>query len=89
MRSPARHINTIRARVLTAWRFAGAAHHGDDLLDRGRIGRVVPAFVAWWAAAVVVGEGRRRPATSGRVEQNVGGHAAERAPATAAPHGMR
>jgi hypothetical protein len=37
---------------------AGRAHHGDDLLDRRRVSRVLQALVAWWASLAVAGLGR-------------------------------
>jgi hypothetical protein len=48
---------------------AGGAHHRDDLLDARRVGRVVLALVARRAACVVAGQGRRRAAAAGDVEQ--------------------
>jgi hypothetical protein len=46
----------------------GVAHHRDDLIDGGRVGRVEPALVARRAPGVVAGQGRRRPAPARRIE---------------------
>jgi hypothetical protein len=37
---------------------AGSAHHGDDLLDRRRVSRVLQALVAGWSSLVIAGQGR-------------------------------
>ncbi len=46
-----------------------AAHDGDDLLDRRRVGRIPSALVARWAAAVEAWHRRRRPAATSGVEK--------------------
>jgi hypothetical protein len=38
---------------------ARLAHHGDDLLDPRRIGRVAEALVAWWATGLEATQGGR------------------------------
>jgi hypothetical protein len=43
------------ARAVTVDIRAGVAHHGDDLLDPGRVGRVAQALVARRPASVVAG----------------------------------
>jgi hypothetical protein len=63
-RAPEQHDQ--RSGAQTRWSIAGSAHDGHDLLDGGRVGRVASPFVAWRAAAVKAGHGRRRlAATSG------------------------
>jgi hypothetical protein len=47
-----------RAEPLTVRAVAHDAHHGDDFLDGRRVGRVVLALVARWAAAMVAGHCR-------------------------------
>jgi hypothetical protein len=52
---------------------AGLTHHGDDFLDLRRIGRISEALVAWLAAAdVESGHCRRRTASAGAIEQQLG-----------------
>ncbi len=51
---------------------AGCAHHGDDLLDCGRIGRVAQALVAWWTPRVEPRQRRRRTTSTGTIEQRLG-----------------
>jgi hypothetical protein len=46
---------------------AGLAHDRDDLLDRGRIGRVAQPFVARRATGEVAGQGDRRAPAAGGV----------------------
>jgi hypothetical protein len=53
---------------------AGLAHDGDDLLDRGRIGRVAQSLVARRASGEVAGQGDRRAAATGGVQQQRCGH---------------
>jgi hypothetical protein len=53
---------------------AGLAHDGDDLLDRGRIGWVAQPLVARRASGEIAGQGDRRAATAGGVEQRRRGH---------------
>jgi len=48
---------------------AAGAHHGDDLLDAGRVRRVAAALVAGRAPLVKAGQGRRRAAPSGAIQQ--------------------
>lgn len=48
---------------------AGGPHHGDDLLDPGRVGRVAPSFVARDEPATVAGERGRRSTTACSIEQ--------------------
>jgi hypothetical protein len=48
---------------------AGGAHDGDDLLDRGRIGRVAEAFVPRDSPSVIAGHRGRRAAMTGSIEQ--------------------
>jgi hypothetical protein len=50
---------------------AGGTHNGDDLLDGRRVGRVAPALVAWRAAAMKAGHGRRRPAATSGIEKKL------------------
>jgi hypothetical protein len=48
------------------------AHDRDDLLHGRRIGRIALSLVTWRAASVKAGHGRRRPPTTGGVEQQLG-----------------
>ena len=48
-----------RAKPVTVRAIADHPHDGDDLLDRRRIGRVLLALVARWAALVIAGHCRR------------------------------
>jgi hypothetical protein len=48
-----------RTKSVTVGAVADRAHHGDDLFDRRRIGRVLLALVSGWTASVVAGHGRR------------------------------
>jgi hypothetical protein len=59
---------TISARNLGAVRpAAGAAHHGNNLLDRRRIGWVTQTFVSWRASLVVARHGGWRSTMPSRV----------------------
>ena len=51
---------------------AGRAHDRDDLLDLRRIGRVAQTLVARRATGVEAGHGRRRSASAGAIEQQLG-----------------
>jgi hypothetical protein len=53
---------------------AGLAHDGDDLLDRGRVGRVAQALVARRPTGQIAGQGDWRAATTGGVQQRRHGH---------------
>lgn len=48
----------------------GGAHHGDDLLDAGRVCWVAAALVARRAAGEVAGQGGWRAGPTDRIEQN-------------------
>ncbi len=48
---------------------SGCPHDRDDLLDRGRIGRVSQAFVTWRAALVEARERGWRPTPASTVER--------------------
>ena len=50
---------------------AGLAHHGDDLIDCRRVGRVALALIAWRDPGAEPRHGRRRPATAGSVKQQL------------------
>src|ERR1700748_1280803 len=50
------------------------AHDRDDLIDRGRIGRVTTAFVRRDPAGVMAGHCRRRPRAAGGVQQLMSRH---------------
>jgi hypothetical protein len=50
--------------------FGEAQVDGDDLLDRGRIGRVAEAFVARGSSLVIAGHRGRRAAVTGSVQQH-------------------
>lgn len=50
------------------------AHHGDDLLDARRVGRVAHPLVAGRSSGVVAGHRRRRTAPPGGVENSGYGH---------------
>jgi hypothetical protein len=54
----------------TVWTVAGGAHDGDDLLDRGRIGRVAEALVARGSPLVIAGHRGRRAAMTGSIQQH-------------------
>jgi hypothetical protein len=49
----------------------GRAHDGDDLLDGRRVGRIAVSLVTWRAAGMESRHGRRRPPTTGGVEQQL------------------
>lgn len=53
---------------------ANLAHHGDDLLDRRRVGRVAYPLVAGRSSGVVAGHRRWRAAAPGGVENSGYGH---------------
>jgi hypothetical protein len=72
MRSPARHSTTITPRSRQSWPITGRARDRDDLLDRRRAGRTAVSLVTWRATSVEAGQGRRRPTTTGGVEQQLG-----------------
>jgi hypothetical protein len=50
---------------------AGGAHDGDDLLHPRRVGRVAQPLVAWWATGAERRHGRRRPTSTGAIEQQL------------------
>src|SRR5215213_1371178 len=73
MRSPARHMITIRPPRRRAVRsIPGGAHDGDDLFDLRRIGRVVQALVLWRVAGVESRQRRRRSTSTRTIEQQLG-----------------
>jgi hypothetical protein len=51
---------------------AGGAHHGDDLFDRWRVGRVANALVARRSTGVESRHRGRRTTASGGIEQRLG-----------------
>jgi hypothetical protein len=69
MRSPARQSSTTKARMRAADTVAGLAHDRDDLLDRGRIGRVAEPHVAWLAPGEIAGQGDGRAEAAGAIQQ--------------------
>jgi hypothetical protein len=48
---------------------AGLAHHRDDFLDRGRIGRVAQSLVARRAPGEIAGQGDGRATAAGGIDQ--------------------
>jgi hypothetical protein len=62
------------AQAIAVSGLAGFAHHGDDLLDPRRIGRVADPLVSRRAPGVVAGHRRRRAPTSRPVEILECGH---------------
>jgi hypothetical protein len=50
---------------------AGGAHHGDELLDLRRIGRIAKAFVVRRLTGVEAGHGRRGTTSTGAVERQL------------------
>jgi hypothetical protein len=58
IRSPARHSTMIRPRSRIPSASSPAAHHGDDLLDRRRVGRILQPLVARGSSLVITGQGR-------------------------------
>jgi len=56
-----------RTKAVTVGAVTDRAHHGDDLLDRRRIGRVLLALVSGWTPSVIARHGRRRAAMAGDV----------------------
>ena len=50
------------------------SHHGDDLLHGWRVRRIAKTLVAGHAALVKAGQGRRRPAAPGTIQQSYGFH---------------
>jgi hypothetical protein len=66
--SPEQHDQC--AQPLPVRMVADRSHHGDDLLDRRRIGRVLLALVARWSASVIARHGRRRAAVPSGVQQH-------------------
>ncbi len=50
------------------------AHHGDDLLDARRVGRIAHSLVAWRSSGVVAGHRRRRATPPGGIEDSGFGH---------------
>jgi hypothetical protein len=59
-----------RSEPLTVGALADRTHDGDDLLDRRRIGGVLLALIAWWAASVIARHGCGRTAVPSGVQQN-------------------
>jgi hypothetical protein len=53
---------------------SGLAHDRDDLVDRGRIGRVAAARVRWDPAGMMAGHCRRGSGTAGGVQQLMSRH---------------
>jgi hypothetical protein len=53
---------------------SGLAHDRDDLVDRGRIGRVPAALVRWDPAGMMAGHRRRGSGTAGGVQQLMSRH---------------
>jgi hypothetical protein len=47
---------------------APLAHDGDDLLDRGRVGRVAQPLVTRWPPGEIAGQGDRRAATASGIQ---------------------
>ncbi len=75
IRSPPRQRTTIHGAKASAVAIgADLAHHGDDLLDRRRVGRVAQPLVAGRSSGVVAGHRRRRAPTPGGVENSGYGH---------------
>ena len=59
------------SQALPVWAVAGCAHHGDNLLNLRRIGRVTMAFVAGRAPRMKPRHRRRRTTPTGAVEQRL------------------
>jgi hypothetical protein len=58
-----------RAETMPLGAVADRTHHGDDLLDRRRVGRVLLALVTRRAASVIARHCRRRAAVPGGVQE--------------------
>jgi len=71
VRSPAAEHDDQGAQPTAVRTVARAAHHGDDLLDGGRVRGVADAFVAGRSTGVESWHRRRRATTSGGVEQQL------------------
>jgi len=83
IRSPPRQRTTIHGAKASAVAIgADLAHHGDDLLDRRRVGRVAQPLVAGRSSGVVPGivaGERRRPAESRTADTAMGSSSQETA----------
>jgi hypothetical protein len=66
--SPQQHYQGAEAMALGA--VADRPHHGDDLLDRRRVSRMLLTLVARQASAVVARHGHARAAVSSGVQQH-------------------
>jgi hypothetical protein len=60
------------AQPATVDTIAGAAHHGDDLLDRRRVGRIAHPLVARRTAGMKGRQRRGRATAAGGIEQQLG-----------------
>jgi len=54
--TPQQHNERSESMIVAA--VTDRAHHGGDLLDRRRVGRVLLALVTGWTTLVVAGQGR-------------------------------
>lgn len=71
-RRPARHrTDDQAAKAPTADAVAGGSHDGDDLLDRGRVGRIAKALLAWRPPRMESRHRRGRTATTGGSERQL------------------
>jgi hypothetical protein len=68
-RPPQHDDHTTQPTPLAA--IAGCTHNGNDLLDSRGVRRLAKPLVAWRATAVKARHGRRRPTSTGAIEQRL------------------